>query len=219
MSKVRTQSQLQDFLDTELGWRIKEIADMKSAVKKARFLSEKTIIRAAVALLYGHWEGFVKSATTGYLNYVENQGLTYAELHTCFVVFGLKKVLNELAESRKAAGNIAAVEFLREQLGERAQLKIDRAINTEANLSSQVLANILLSVGIDASPYESRYHLIDERLLKRRNNIAHGEFLEVSPDEWANLADEILLMLRQLKTDIENASVLAAFKKAAVGLH
>ena len=215
MSKVRTQTQLQDFLDTELGWRIKEIADMKSAVKNARFLSEKTIIRAAVALLYGHWEGFVKSATTGYLSYVENQGLTYAELHTCFVVFGLKKVLNELAESRKAIGNIAAVEFLREQLCERAQLKIDRAINTEANLSSQVLANILLSVGIDASPYESRYHLIDERLLKRRNNIAHGEFLEVSPDEWSSLADEILLMLRQLKTDIENASALSAFKKAS----
>ncbi len=219
MRKVRTQTQLQDFLDTELGWRIKEIADMKSAVRNARFLSERTIIRAAVALLYGHWEGFVKNATTGYLSYVENQGLTYAELHTCFVVFGLKKVLNELAESRKAAGNIAAVDFLREQLGERAQLKIDRAINTEANLSSQVLANILLSVGIDTSPYESRYHLIDERLLKRRNNIAHGEFLEVSPDEWSNLADEILLMLRHLKTDLENASVLATFKKEAVELH
>lgn len=198
---------------------VPEIADMKNAVKNARFLSEKTITRAAVALLYGHWEGFVKSATTGYLSYVESQGLTYAELHACFVVFGLKKVLNELTESRNAAGNIAAVKFIRDQLGERAQLKIDRAINTEANLSSQVLANILLSVGIDTSPYESRYHLIDERLLKRRNNIAHGEFLEVSPDEWASLADEILLMLRQLKTDIENASALAAFKKAAAGLH
>jgi hypothetical protein len=76
-----------------------------------------------------------------------------------------------------------------------------------------VLDNILLSVGIDPSPYESRYHLIDESLLKRRNNIAHGDYLEVTRDDWVGLADEILLMLRQLKTDIENAIVLASFKK------
>lgn len=213
MTKLRTQNQLQDFLDTELAWRIKEIADMKSAVKQARFLSEKTVVRAAVALLYAHWEGFVKCATTGYVAYVNSQGLTYAELRSCFVVFGLKKTLHELTESRKAAGNIAAIDFVRDRLGERAQLNLDKAINTESNLSSAVLHNILLSVGIDPSPYEPRFNLIDEGLLRRRNNIAHGEFLEVGRDDWSGLADEILLMLRQLKTDIENAVVLATFRK------
>jgi hypothetical protein len=213
MTKLRTQTQLQDFLDTELGWRIKEIADMKAAVKHARYLSERTVVRAGVALLYAHWEGFVKCAATGYVSYVNSQGLTYAELQSCFVVFGLKKVLHDLTESRKAKSNIVAIEFLQGQLSNRAQLKIETAINTEANLSSAVLNNILLSVGIDPSPYEPRYHLIDEGLLKRRNNIAHGEFLEVSREEWSSLADEILTMLRQLKTDIENATALAAFKK------
>ncbi|MGT2509750.1 MAE_28990/MAE_18760 family HEPN-like nuclease [Cupriavidus basilensis] len=187
MMKLRTQVQLQDFLDTELGWRVKEIADMKSAVKQSRYLSEKTVVRAALALLYAHWEGFVKCAVTGYVSYVNYQGLTYAELRSCFVVFGLKKALHDLAESRKAAGNIAAIDFVRDQLNERAQLNLDKAVNTESNLSSMVLGNILLSVGIDPSPYESRYHLIDERLLKRRNNIAHGDYLEVTRDDWAGL--------------------------------
>lgn len=213
MTKLHTQVQLQDFLDTELGWRIKEIADMKTAVKQARFLSERTIVRAALALLYAHWEGFVKCAAKGYLSYVNNQGLKYSELKSCFVVFGLKKILQELTDSRQAAGNIAAINFVRDQLDERAQLKIDRAINTESNLNSSVLNNILVSLGIDPSPYELRYHLIDERLLKRRNNIAHGDFLEVTRDEWSILADEVLQILRQIKTDIENATVLATFKK------
>lgn len=213
MKRLQTQGQLQDFLDSELGWRTKEIANMKSAVKQSAFISENTIVRAAIALLYAHWEGFVKNAASGYLTYVNNQGLTYSQLQSCFVVFGLKKTLNELTQSRKSALNIAAVNFVRDQLGERAKLKLDSAIDTASNLSSEVFRNILLSVGIDPSGYETRFNLIDESLVKRRNNIAHGDYLEVKKQDWANLADEVLLMLRQLKTDIENASTLAAFKR------
>lgn len=211
--KLHTQSQLQDLLDTELGWRIKEIADMKSAVKQSAFISERTVVRAAVALLYAHWEGFVKKATTGYINYVNCQGLTYSELQSCFVVFGLKKVLNDLTESKKSTSNIVAIDFVMDQLGNRAQLRLDSAINTESNLSSAVFRNILVSVGIDPSPYETRYHLIDESLLKRRNNIAHGEYLDVNREDWTVLADEVLLMLRHLKTDIENATAVASFRR------
>lgn len=213
MRSLNTQTQLQDFLDSELSWRIKEIADMKAAVRQARYLSEKTVVRAALALLYAHWEGFVKQSTMGYLSYVSCQNLTYSELKSCFVVFGLKRVLNELRESGNASGNIAAIDFVRDQLGKKAKLKIDNAINTESNLSSAVLNNILLSIGINTLPYQPRYNLIDYSLLKRRNNIAHGEFLDVSREDWGALADEILQMLRQLKTDIENSIVLASFKK------
>lgn len=219
MRPLRTHSQLQDFLDTELGWRMKEIANMKTAVRESAFIAESTMIRAAVPLLYAHWEGFVKNAATGYLNYVNNQGLSYAELRSCFVVFGLKKALIELNDSRKSAASIAAIDFVRDQLGERARLKIDTAINTASNLSSSVLQNILLSVGIDPSGYETRYKLIDESLLKRRNNIAHGEYVDIKREDWAALADEVLVLLRQLKTDIENATTLATFKRQLVEGH
>lgn len=212
MKKLHTQSQLQDLLDTELGWRTKEIAALSFAVKQSASI-EKTIVRAAVALLYAHWEGFVKKATTGYLAYVNNQGSSYLELQSCFVVLGLKKVLDDLALSKTSAVNIASIEFIRDQLGKTARLKIDSAINTESNLSSSVFNNILLAVGIDPSPYEARYHLIDESLLKRRNHIAHGEYFDVRCEDWTILAAEILQMLRQLKTDIENASAIAAFKR------
>ena len=59
-SGVRTLNLLQDYLDKEISWRIKEIADMKIAVCRIETVSKKTVIRAATPLLYAHWEGFVK---------------------------------------------------------------------------------------------------------------------------------------------------------------
>jgi hypothetical protein len=217
MNKIHTVNQLQDFLDAELSWRVKEIANLKTAVKQSGAISEKTIVRAGLALLYAHWEGFVKNSVTGYLNFVDCQGLRYSDLQSCFIVFGLKKSVHELVESRKSPVTIAALDFLRQQLQERAQLKIDAAINTESNLSSTVFHNILLSVGFDPTNYETKSHLIDVSLLKRRNNIAHGEYLDVAASDWRHLADEIISMLRQLKSEIENAVVLSSFRRSVHG--
>jgi MAE_28990/MAE_18760-like HEPN len=66
MKRLQTQNQLQDFLDAELSWRVKEISTLKAAIKSSAFISEQTLVRASVALLYAHWEGFIKSAATGY---------------------------------------------------------------------------------------------------------------------------------------------------------
>lgn len=97
----------------------------------------------------------------------------------------------------------------------KAVLVLSNAIDTESNLSSTVFANIVQSIGIDISRYETRFNLIDESLLKRRNKIAHGEFLDVTAEEWRELADEIIMMLRHFKTDLENAASLESYKIAA----
>lgn len=214
MKRLHTQNQLQDFLDTELGWRIKEISTLKAAVRSSAYISEQTLVRASIALLYAHWEGFIKSAATAYVTYVNNQGLSYAELQTCFVVLGFKKALHDVQQSKQSQLNVTLVDFLREGLAAKSKLKIDTAINTESNLSASVLDNILQAIGFATTPYETKANLINESLLKRRNTIAHGEYIDVSKDEWGILADEVLQMLRQFKSDIENAMVLSVFKRS-----
>jgi hypothetical protein len=47
--------------------------------------------------------------------------------------------------------------------------------------------------------------------LERRNKIAHGEYLDLTHDNYRELADEILILLRLFKTDIENAAVLSKY--------
>ena len=208
--RIRTLAQLQIALDDQIAWRVKEIADMKLAAKKNDGLSERTLIRAGIAILYAHWEGFVKASTTAYINFVDNQGKTYGDLQTCFAVIGIRKQLTELVNTKKARVKIAAVDFIRQSSATRSQLQTF-TVDTESNLNAQVFEDIALSIGIGTQRYESRFKLMDESLLSRRNKIAHGEYLTLDRDTWRDLADEVISLMRDFKTDIENAASTSAF--------
>jgi hypothetical protein len=212
MAKIRTLTQLQEALDAEMGWRIKEISDFKFATKSQNSTS-RTFIRAGIALVYAHWEGFIKSSSESYLNFVDNQGHVYRDLKTCFAVFGLKGRLALLSQSRKAKPNIAALDFVLAEMGKPAKLSMSTAIDTESNLTSTVFANIAASLDISISPYETKFKLIDESLVNRRNKVAHGEFLDLPAADFLVLADEILQMMRFYKTDIQNAASLQSYKR------
>ena len=204
MKKLRTGAAFHAFLDEEFAWRLKEIADIKEAIRLAEPTARKAIVRGGVAILYAHWEGFVKSASEALLNFINNQGLAYRRLKPCFIVFGAKKRVHELSTSGSAAQNIAAVEFFLNEMDSRAEITFAGSINTEANLSSTVFERIAMSIGVNTSGYETKYPLIDSSLLERRNHIAHGEFLDVERDDFEKLSDEVIILLRLYKNDLQN---------------
>ncbi len=157
----------------------------------------------------------MKSAAQAYLDFVNTQGHRYEELTACFVVLGVKKRLGELLGARKSAVHIAAVDFIRTAMGSRAELKTKSAIDTESNLNSTVFESIATTIGLETAAYQPRFNLIDKSLLARRNRIAHGEYLDIDVDGWRDLADEVILLMRQVKDDIENAASLSKFLRAA----
>jgi hypothetical protein len=106
-----------------------------------------------VALVYAHWEGFIKAASEAYLDFVDNQGHMYRELKSCFAVFGLKGKLALLSDSRQAKPNIEAFDFVLGELDKPAQMRISSAIDTESNLTSKVFANIAASLDIATAAY------------------------------------------------------------------
>jgi hypothetical protein len=99
------------------------------------------------------------------------------------VEFGVKKLLAYLIESRKYKTDIVAVEFFVNRMDENANLSLNQAVDTESNLKTHVSENIVLSLGIDTRPYGSRYNLIDESLVWRSNEIAHGEYVDLNSDQ------------------------------------
>ncbi|MEH6721680.1 MAG: MAE_28990/MAE_18760 family HEPN-like nuclease [Aurantimonas endophytica] len=215
MAKIKTLSAFQDAIDADFAWRIKEISNLKTEVSGSSSIAKTTLIRAGIALLYAHWEGFIKASSSHYLSYITGQSLTYSELKSCFVFLGLRAHLNRLSEAGGSRGGAEALDFIRSQMNERARVSHPKSINTQSNLSSKVFDNIASSIGIRVDYYEARFNLIDESLLARRNKIAHGEFLDISADEWRALADEVLVMLRTFKTDLENAAALDDFRAPA----
>lgn len=212
MSKIRTLDQLQEALDTEMGWRIKEISAVKLATK-TEDESRKVFVRAGVAIVYAHWEGFIKAASEAYLNYVGNQGHAYRDLKSCFAVLGLKGKLALLTHSRQAKPKIDAFDFVLGELDEPARISMSSAVDTESNLTSKVFANIATALDIETGSYETKFHLIDESLVRRRNKIAHGEYLDLGADDFRTLADEVLQMMRNYKTDLENAASMKSYRR------
>lgn len=166
-------------------------------------------------MVYAHWEGFIKSASEAYLEFVNNQGHRYRELQTCFVVFGMKGKLALLGDSKQARTNIEVLDFVMSEMDQPAKMALSNAIRTESNLTSTVFRNIAQSINVSIKQYEPRFPLIDESLVGRRNSIAHGEYLGLEPGEFIQLADEILLMMRWYKTDLENAATLKEYRRAA----
>lgn len=213
MSRIRTAVELQTVLDDELAWRVKELQNLKLALKSSSGLGEPTLIRAGVAMLYAHWEGFVKNASESYLRHVNDQRLKYGELEPCFVVFGVKRHLEHIVRSRKSELNILAVEFFANHMGDRANLSLASAVNTESNLRSHVFENITRSLGIDSTPYSAKFNLVDRSLVDKRNSIAHGEYLEIGAEQYRSLVDEILQLMRQYKDDLLNAAALMSYRK------
>ncbi|HKU00954.1 MAG TPA: MAE_28990/MAE_18760 family HEPN-like nuclease [Paraburkholderia sp.] len=201
-------------LDEDMAWRIKEVHQFKTAVERAKGKNIDAHIRAGIAMLYAHWEGFVKGAANAYVNYVSYKANQNSELKPCFVALGMKNKLASANSSSKSEVVIEAVTYLLDELNRPIRLPRSEAISAESNLSSLVFLNITGWIGIDPTPYSTRFTLIDTTLLENRNRIAHGEYLSVNAERFYELTDEILEMLRWFKTDIENAVVQNSFLKA-----
>jgi len=214
MNKLRTISDIQNHLNDELGWRIQEIANLKEVIKRVDSIQTRSLLRAGVPILYAHWEGFVKNSSEAYLNFVAHQGLSYRKLKTCFILFGLKTEIEQLVETKKITPNIQVANFFLENLDKKAKIFYQGVINTQSNLSSLVFEEIASSIGIDPSPYQLKYKLIDESLLKRRNQIAHGEYLDIDTQGYQNLSHEVVVLIRAYKTDIENSIALESYKSS-----
>ena len=211
--KIRTLGQLQDSLDSELGWRIKEISDIKTTINASNGTHQKTLMRAGVPLLYAHWEGFVKRASDTYINFVAYQRLNLGELSNNFVALSAKTVIHDISDSDSAELANKVVDFLWSNSDSRAPLPKQPIVSTKSNLSSSVFKNISNIIGVDWTRYSTRFNLIDSSLVERRNYIAHGEFLDLHHDSYQELSDDVVELLRWVKTDIENGASTGSFRR------
>lgn len=215
---IRTTEQLIDKIAEDLIWRRKELTDLKALVQEYQgdLLRSRVLIRAAVALLYAHWEGFVKKSSSNYLEYVASHRLPYKKLAANFVGLTLRSKFFELGASEKISGGNALAEFFCTALDRQSNVPYKNAVNTKSNLSSKVLIDILDALGLDATQFDTRLKFIDTNLVNPRNHIAHGEVLDMSVEDYLNLHDDVLALIETYRNEVENASVLRRFERHAV---
>lgn len=210
--KLRTPAELQDAIDRETGWRKRELTTLLFNVQGERAAKRPTALRAGITLLYAHWEGWIKRIAEYYIGFVEQQGLRCDELSEPFLALALKAHMNQLGESKKARVHVAFATFVRDGLVQPARFGSAGTVQTESNLSSAVLQDILIRVGVDHVPYMMYAPLIDERMLKRRNTVAHGEYLDVDLAEFEDLHSNITELLRDFTTEVLNGAAQRAYR-------
>ena len=84
------------------------------------------------------------------------------------------------------------------------------------NLNSEVLREILHLLDLDHQPYETKRVLLDQRLLRKRNEIAHGEHSSVNRTNYDELHAGVLNLLDRFRDDVENAAQLKHFRRSSL---
>jgi hypothetical protein len=210
--KLKTPEQLSDRLSNDLAWRKKELSEVKSLVETKLFSDpkHKALIRSGICLLYAHWEGFVKLAANSYLEYVRTQKLCYKDLASNFLALAMKEKLKQAKETNKPSLYIPVCNFFLDELNQRCKLP-ENVVFTSSNLSSEILREITSMLGIDFSSYSTKSVLIDTKLLKTRNEIAHGEYSIFDKEEYLELHQEVIAMLDIFRNQIENAAIYKGY--------
>ena len=98
---MQTKERIIDFIDSEHSWRRKELSAIRSNIATAKSSAKETALRAGIALLYAHWEGFVKNCAEAYLCYVSSLKLKYSELKDNFLAISMKAEINEMIQTKK----------------------------------------------------------------------------------------------------------------------
>lgn len=211
MTEFKSGQQLFDHLDRQMSWRSKEIYELTSAVKRAEGRNVNVHVRCGVALLYAHWEGFIKDSANSYVNYLSHRADASNSLIPSLIALSLRAKFSEASSSSRAKVVVPMVKYLIDNLGSPVDLPRARGISTESNLSSAVFENIAGWIGLNTERYSARYPIIDDVLLPSRNGIAHGEHLVVSKERYLSLVEEVALLMRMFKIDIENSVAQKSF--------
>lgn len=211
--KLRTIEELGEALSNSITWRKHELKNLDSFFKQ----SKKPLLplaKGALLITYGHWEGGVKELAQCYLHFVERQKCLRSELQPAFLALASISAIKSAAESNNILPYLQAVDYVLNAQHHRYRLPNIQLIDTESNLSSKVLRNILMCVGLTESwtLFEAKQRVIDVALLKVRNDIAHTGTTDREELDLGELLENVMELLETFKTELENAAVMKKYR-------
>ncbi|MFD2592088.1 MAE_28990/MAE_18760 family HEPN-like nuclease [Aquimarina hainanensis] len=184
--------QFENYLDTDLAWRKKEISELLLLAKTS---NKEVLLKSLILLLYAHWEGYIKKSSKLYIKYVSEEKIKINDLSSNFTAIVLKSQISrciEESDSLTLANELSFINGYLKKINKRFKIKIDPdkdldkdIIDTQSNLKPKVFKSIVDIVGLDyKTSIETREHYINSNLLANRNCIGHG-----SPFDHTNQLD------------------------------
>jgi hypothetical protein len=213
MSKPYTEAMFSAQITEDRNWRIKEISDLKSAIRRGDMSLRTVLLRALVTISYAHWEGYVRFSARKYLEHIALRRFPYRELNSQFY---RNYFLPRLAALSTSKASIASRCDLLDEIFNSEDRRFSQVnedlINTKANLNFEVFEDICRVCGVPVVSFSEKQAFIDVVLLKRRNSIAHGEDTLVALDDLDIISEETIGLMRSFGDALENHVVLQTYK-------
>lgn len=211
MSKPFSEDDLAEQLSRDITWRVREISDLKTAIKAADRVAQTALLRATLAICYAHWEGHVRFSARKYLAHIALRKLMFSALAPQFLRNEFLPRLGALGQkSIEERGEI--VDLILAGGTKRFSKVNDDLVNTQSNLNHDVLCNICLVCGVDNSIFSEKSDFIDVILLKRRNAIAHGEDTFIAVSEVDQFTDGTIELMRLFSNQLQASAYLGSYR-------
>jgi MAE_28990/MAE_18760-like HEPN len=215
MAQLRTAAEFSHAITADLTWRIKEISDLRSAVRRIDEALKRSLLRASVPLVYAHWEGHVAVVSRSYVEFLATRRPRYSTIKPSFRLNEFSRALRRLGQSQMSYRQ--KIEFIESilQSGDTQFRRIDaEVISGRGNLNSEVLKELCAYFSIDQTLFEDDYDFIDKILVFRRNNIAHGEYIELDQKGLEDMSNRVIGMMRTFNNLVDNDVVLGRYNVA-----
>ena len=135
----------------------------RKSIRNASGRNQLALLRAAVPLLYAHWEGFIKTAAFRYAGYISSLGIKFREAKVSLA--GLKaltyvKQLHPITKRIFVASELLAA--LHEVESEPVEINLEPYIANVGNLNYDIFEQIAGFLCIDATRYAVKKQLIEQ---------------------------------------------------------
>ncbi|HMM31379.1 MAG TPA: MAE_28990/MAE_18760 family HEPN-like nuclease [Clostridia bacterium] len=187
-------------------------------------------IKALIVMLYSMYEGFIKYASLQYVILINKLQLNTGVVKSCFAAASLNEMFYDVESGQKKCElfrhslpedavlhrlfrRSVIVEHLRELWDIKVNIN-SKYINTESNLTYEILSRTLYSIGLEHNSMQQHIEEI-EKLLRFRNPIAHGETISDMSylKHFGKIEKSIKMIIGDFRNIIKDAIINEKFLK------
>ncbi|WP_192260080.1 MAE_28990/MAE_18760 family HEPN-like nuclease [Mesorhizobium caraganae] len=214
MSKFVSEDTFSSYVTEDFNWRVREISDLRKIAATAGSGYEVAIRKAGIALLYAHWEGYVKFVGEAYVKYVAVRKFKLALLVDEFLAVEIAVILRKYGvTSGDLSSRLALVADWKALEDGQFRNFREKGISTGGNLNYDRLSDICRLIRIDPKKVVSDPDYLDRNVLGVRNKIAHGESITVTADEFTLSSDFIIEAMRGFRSETEYCIINKSYMK------
>jgi len=217
--RARTLDDLSAFLRDDLAWRRKENRALQTLVHRSEASQKQAILRGAIASLYAHWEGFVKTSCRVYIEFVKLRKLRNCELSIPLLGLALKLNLKRTENVDRIDSHREFSDWLLREWRRRARLPDPEDVISTSNLNARVLKDYMLGLGL---PYGADFEMAEkpvvDALVRIRNNLAHGEWQLVNESEYDQFVIWIERLMLRVCEQVEDAVANSTYRRGLTQL-